>query len=110
MPRLDRVLETVEHDCRICDRSRSSMPSRSRPCESRDPYAVPYREETAYGSPLRKRAYARLRRAMGRDDPESEGADSTSLDHALVTRMDRYSRLSSDISRLLGVSCCDEHT
>jgi len=32
---------------RICDRSRSSMRSRSRPCESRDPYAVPYREDTA---------------------------------------------------------------
>jgi hypothetical protein len=30
-----------------------------RPCESRDPYAVPYREDTAYGS-----------RLFGRDDEE----------------------------------------
>jgi hypothetical protein len=44
----------------------------SRPCESRDLYAVHYREDTAYGSRLHKRVYARLRRAMGRDDPESE--------------------------------------
>ena len=32
-------------------------PLHRRPCESRDPYAVPYREDTAYGS-----------RRYGRDD------------------------------------------
>src|ERR1019366_9608772 len=41
---------------------------RSRPCESRDPYAVSSRLAAAYGSRLRKRVYAGLRRAMGRDD------------------------------------------
>src|ERR1700676_4762021 len=56
---------------------------RCRPCESRDPYAVPDREDTAYGSRLHKRVYARLRRAVGQDDPESEGTHSTSLYHAL---------------------------
>jgi hypothetical protein len=34
---------------------------------------VPYREDTAYGS-----------RLFGRDDPQSVGTDSTSVDHALA--------------------------
>src|SRR5947209_7794666 len=42
-------------------RSRWSLPTQ-------DPYAVPYREDTAYGFRRHKRVYARFRRAMGRDD------------------------------------------
>ena len=44
-----------------------------RPCESRDPYSVPYREDTAYGS-----------RLFGRDDSQCVGTNSTSVDQALI--------------------------
>ena len=60
----------------FCDRSRSSIAHGVVPAESRDPYAVPSREDTEYGSRRRKRVYARLQCAMGRDDGECFSARS----------------------------------
>ena len=57
--------------------------------QKQNPYAVPYREDTAYGPGRRKRVYARLRRAMGREDTPSmgEAAGAKSLEHVSFALM-----------------------
>jgi hypothetical protein len=75
------------------DRSRSSMLSRSRPCEGGDPYSVSHREHTAYGSGSVS-AFTRVFDALWAGTTQSGATDSTSVDHALGRASD-FSRRKS---------------